>query len=361
MRSEQTNDRLRIALIAPPWYPVPPSGYGGIELVVYLLGHELAQLGHNVTVLGRQGGRDGFELLALSSESWTADLGGADHEAREATYIKSAYEVILHRAFDVVHDHTGYMGLVVGSLLRLQSTVAGTLHGDLSEADARFLASIDQAIELVAISRAQQGLVAGVRWAGVVHNAVDERGLELNTERGDYLVELARICAEKGQHVAIEVAKRAGKRLVLAGKVAKGAEDYFHEQIEPNLGDGVEWRENVVGRDKARLLAGAEAMIFPIQWEEPFGLAMVEAMASGTPVVATPRGAAVEIVEEGVTGVFGEDVDNLVEAVSGLGEIDRQRCAEHARDRFSPRRMALSYEALYRAVLERKRSQAWGQ
>jgi glycosyltransferase involved in cell wall biosynthesis len=348
-------ENLRIAIIAPPWYPVPPTGYGGIEVVVYLLAHELARHGHEVTVIGRQGGRNDFELLALSPESWTASLGSRDHQAREATYVRRAYQVIRQRAFDIVHDNTGYLGLVVASLLQLQSAPVSTLHGDLTEADGHFLTAIDVDVALVAISRAQQATVAGVRWAGVVPNAVDERELDFGPKPGDYLVQLARICPEKGQHVAIEVARRADKRLVLAGKVGEGADGYFKEQIEPHLHDGVEWVENVSGRDKSRLLAGAAAMIFPIQWEEPFGIAMVEAMASGAPVVATPRGAASEIVEEGVTGLFGADVDQLVEAVGRVNEIDRRRCSEYARDRFSAGRMAEGYLGVYRNAIARKR------
>ncbi len=346
---------LRIALIAPPWYPVPPHGYGGIELVVYLLAHELTELGHEVTVFGRQSGGNRFELLALSPEGWTEDLGGREHLTREATYIRRAYEVVGRRPFDVVHDNSGYMGLVVASLLPLQSATVATLHGDLTAADAEFLSAIDRHVDLVAISRAQQGLVAGVRWAGMVHNAVDDRVLDFDPKGGEYLVELARICPEKGQHLAIEVARRTGMRLILAGKIGEGSEAYFRKQVRPHLGDKVEWVENVAGRDKGKLLAGARAMIFPIQWEEPFGLAMVEAMATGTPVVTTPRGAATEIVEEGVTGLFGDDVDGLVEAIHRVADIDRERCSEHSRRRFSARQMARGYEEIYRAAISAKR------
>lgn len=350
-----SRDRLRIALVAPPWYPVPPTGYGGIELVVYLLADELVKLGHDVTVFGRQGGRNGFELIALAPESWTSDLETRQHQAREATYLRRTYEMLRRRSFDVIHENSGYAGLLIAAMLELQAAPLATLHGDLTEADGRFLSTIDRNVDLVAISRAQQGMVAGVRWAAVVHNAIDERHLRFGEEPGDYLLDLARINPQKGQHVAIEVARRAGKRLVLAGKVDVDAGAYFREQVEPHLGRDVEWREDVGGHDKAELLKGAAALVFPIQWEEPFGLAMAEAMASGTPVIATPRGAAVELVDEGVTGFLAEDVDGLVDAVRRIDEIDRRACADHARDRFSPRRMAEGYEAAYRAAISRKR------
>lgn len=360
MNSDRSRDesRLRIALVAPPWYPVPPVGYGGTELVVYLLAEQLAARGHEVTVFGRQGGGDSFELIPLAPPSWTDDLGERAQMAREVTYLHRAYELIRHRAFDVVHENSGYVGMLLAASVRLQSAVVATLHGDLTEADGLFLGSIDREVDLVAISGAQQASVTQVRWAGVVHNAVDERDLALGDGSGGYLVELARICPDKGQDVAIEVARRAGRRLVLAGKVGEGSEDYFREKIEPHLGEDVEWVENVSGRAKAKLLGEAAAMLFPIQWEEPFGLAMVEAMACGTPVVATPRGAAIELIDKNVTGLLAGDVDRLVDAVRRVPELDRGRCREVARERFSAARMAGGYEAVYRAAMARRRDRA---
>lgn len=351
--------KLRVAIVSPPWYAIPPEGYGGIELVIYLLGQALGELGHEVTIFGRQGPVNGFELIALSPESWSKALGQKDQPAREATYVRRAYEVIRHRAFDVVHDHSGYLGLTLASLLELQSACVATLHGPLGEGDAGFLSSIDKHVDLVAISEAQKGLVAGVRWAGAVHNAVQADALDVGGQPDGYLVDIARITPDKGQHVAIEVARRAKRKLVLAGKVEEDQRDYFEEEVRPHLGKGVKWIENVAGREKARLLAGAEALLFPIQWEEPFGLAMVEAMASGTPVVATPRGAASEIVEEGVTGLFGRDVEELADAVERVHAIDRKRCAQEARERFSARRMAKGYVEIYKAAIERRQGQAW--
>ena len=351
-------DALRVAIVAPPWYPVPPNGYGGIEQVVFLLAEELQKLGHAVTLYGRQGGGGSFELVPMAPESWQLDLGGRDHAAREVTYLRHTYHMLQRRAFDIVHENSGYLGLLMAAVCQLQSATVGTLHGDLNEADGEFLRTIDHDVQLVAISRAQRAQVAGVRWAAVVHNAVDPGALEIGLQAGDYLLQLARICPDKGQHIAIDVAKRAGRRLVLAGKVVEDDQDYFHRMIEPHLGDGVEWVENIGGRDKARLLAGAAGLLFPIQWEEPFGLAMIEAMASGTPVVATPRGAAVEVVEEGVTGFLAAEVEDLVGAVERLAEIDRGACAEHARNRFSPRSMASGYAGAYQDAIRRRRDRA---
>lgn len=344
---------LRIALIAPPWLPVPPDGYGGIEQVVYLLARELQARGNDVTVFGRQGSSPELDVVALAPQSWSDHLGSRNQLARECLHLFRAYEVVRRRSFDVVHDHTGFNGILLGASLGLPAPFIATMHGDLTEPDGEFLATIDDRVSLIGITASQQAQVAGVDWRGMVHNAVDATDFRVGLEKKDYLVELARITPDKGQHLAIEVARRAGRPLVLAGKVDPSAGDYFRESIEPHLGDDVRWIPDVAGEERAQLLAEARALLFPIQWAEPFGLAMVEAMVSGTPVTAFPNGAAPEIVEEGVTGLLAGDVDAMVEAVGRVERIDPERCAERARERFSPARMAEGYEELYRVALRR--------
>lgn len=344
---------LRVALVAPPWLPIPPKGYGGIEQVVYLLAMELQRRGHEVTVFGRQGSSPDLNVVALAPRSWSRDLGSRDQLARECLHVFRAYEIVRRRAFDVVHDHTGFTGMTHGASLRLSGPLVTTLHGDLTEAEGELLTALDGRVAMVAITAVQRGQVAGVRWAGVVHNAVDASDLMITTEKDGYLLSLARITPSKGQHLAIEVARRVGRKLVLAGKVDPDGEAYFRERIEPQLGEDVRWIEDVSGRDKAKLLACAHALVFPIQWEEPFGLAMIEAMASGTPVVALSRGAAPELVEEGVTGFLADDVDGMAEALGRIGEIDAAVCAQRARERFSPGRMAEGYETIYRSLIGR--------
>jgi glycosyltransferase involved in cell wall biosynthesis len=348
-------DPRRIALIVSPWFPVPPTGYGGIELMAYNLARELATAGHKVTVLGRQGSHGPFETVALAPESWQRDLGTPNGDPRHHLFLYRAYETVRRRSFDVIHDNSGLAGILTASQARLQAPVVATMHGALTEAEGDFLRAVQRQVNLVAISHAQQALVAGVEWRGVVHNAVDPTGYRPVTDRGEkegYLLELARINPDKGQHIAIEVAKRLKMRLVLAGKVDPDAEDYFEEHIRPNLNGQVTWRENVKGREKATLLAKAKAMVFPIQWEEPFGLAMVEAMVSGTPVVAFRHGAAPEVVEEGVTGFLADDADGMVEAIDHLDEIDLDRCAKVAAERFGPARMAAGYMNVYERAIE---------
>jgi glycosyltransferase involved in cell wall biosynthesis len=346
---------LRIAFVVTPWFAVPPSGYGGIELMAYNLARELQNRGHQVTVVCRQGSQGPFEIFAIAPESWSQDLGTKNHTAREELFLYRAYDVIHRRAFDVIHDHSGLTGILLAAAARPQPPVVATIHGDLTEKEGEFLAAVDHRVHLVAISRAQQALVAGVEWRGVVYNAIDPgvyKPITNPEEKEDYLVTLARISPDKGQHLAIEMARRLKVRLVLAGKIDKGAEEYFEKEVKPHLGDRITWCENVRGEQKTQLLARARAMVFPIRWEEPFGLAMVEAMVSGTPVIAMSRGAATEVVDPGITGWLAGDVDGMVKAYEQLNEIDLDRCVKHASKRFGPAQMADGYQAVYERAIE---------
>ena len=344
----------RIAMIVSPWYPVPPVGYGGIELMAYNLACELQLRGHQVALIGQQGSKGPFETFAVAPESWSSQLGTLDQQARECLFLYRAYHLVRRMAFDVIHDHSGLPGILVGATSGLDTPVVATLHGSLTEAEGDFLAAVDGDVHLVAISHSQQEQVAGVKWRRVVYNAVDpsEYRPVRPEEKEDYLMQLARISPSKGQHLAIEVAKRVGTRLVLAGKVDPDSEEYFEKEIKPHIGDLVTWHENVVGVEKARLLAKARAMIFPIQWEEPFGIAMVEAMVSGTPVIAMARGAASEVVEPGITGWLADDIDGLVEAYGRIGEIDLNLCVKRATERFGPQQMADGYQSVYERAIQ---------
>ena len=341
-------------MIVSPWYPVPPIGYGGIELMAYNLARELQLRGHQVTVIGQQGSKGPFETVALAPESWSDQLGTRDHQARESMFLYRAYHLVRSRAFDVIHDHSGLPGILLAASTALSTPVTATLHGALTEAEGDFLAAVDRRVHLVAISHAQQDQVASVRWRRVVHNAVDpsEYHPVCPDEKGDYLLQLARISPSKGQHLAIELAQRVGMHLVLAGKIDPDSQGYFEKEVKPHLGDRVTWHENVMGAAKASLLAKARAMVFPIQWEEPFGLAMVESMVSGTPVLAMARGAAGEVVEPGITGFLAHDMDELAEAYGRLGEIDLQQCVKRAAERFGPAHMADGYQSVYERAIQ---------
>jgi glycosyltransferase involved in cell wall biosynthesis len=342
-----------VVMVAPPWYPVPPDGYGGIELVVSLLSGALRKAGHRVTLLGADGSEPG--AIALAPRAWRTDLGTPVERMRELTYAARVAGVVARlEGVDVIHDHCGFATLVAASLTGV-APVLHTVHGDIPEPYAAFYASLAQRVGFVSISAAQRRTMPGLPWLGTALNAVDVDSLMVTPdEKEDYLLCLARICPDKGQHVAIEVARRAGKRLVLAGKVEAipEATDYFRRRVAPFVdGDRVVHLDNVAGVEKARLLARACALLAPLQWDEPFGLAMVEAMASGTPVVAMARGAAPELVSEGVTGFLVRDDDAMVRAVGRVVDMDSQACADATRSRFRPAVMAAVYARLYEDVI----------
>jgi glycosyltransferase involved in cell wall biosynthesis len=340
-------DALRIAMVAPPWYPLPPRGYGGTELVVHLLHTELRRLGHDVTVFGAEGSAAGVTMLA--DAAWSQDLGGPEERPREATYLARVYTAMSGQRFDVIHDHAGFDGVLLALHSKLAPVVVHTIHGELVEPMRTFYSEVDSRARLCAISLSQAASAPALTLAGIVHNAVELPAAAPSRSHERYLIEVARIIPDKGQHLAIQVAQRSGRKLILAGKVERTEEGmrYFEEQVEPFLGPTVEYYPNVAGAQKARLISRAAAGIFPLLWSEPFGLAMVECMVAGTPILALRSGSTPELIEDGVTGFLAEDVDGLVEAAKHIDQIDRVRCAEVARERFSPRHMAERYLSVY--------------
>lgn len=343
---------MRVALVAPPWYPVPPKGYGGIERIVHLLADGLGRHGHTVTVFGAEGTTTGHDVRVRAPRAWSQEMGTWVHKH---TYLARVHRELVAERFDVVHDHTGSEGVLAAALA--EHRAVATVHEPVGLPEAAFLAEVGDRVALVALSEAQRAAAPAARWAAVVPNAVDPDDLlpldELPGSDDGYLVHLARMDASKGQHLAVEVARRAGLPLVLAGKVdaIPECEEYFRSQVEPHVdGRQVVWLPEVRGREKARLLAGARAMVFPLQWEEPFGLAVVEAMANGTPVVTFPRGAMPELVEPGRTGLLVADVDAMTDAVRDLPSLDRLECARTARNRFGVEHLLDGYEQVYAGV-----------
>ncbi|MGI8608153.1 MAG: glycosyltransferase family 4 protein [Candidatus Dormibacteria bacterium] len=344
---------LTVAMVAPPWYPLPPHGYGGIELVVSLLARGLRGRGHRVLLLGAEDSHDA--VVGLAPVDWRTDLGNVHNQGlRDVTYAARVHRYLSeHGPVDVIHDHSG-LSVVAGAQGRHLAPVVHTVHGPVTEVLASAIQSLGTSTSLVAISHSQMQPAPWLPWVGVVPNAVDVDALNFlpREDREPYLLVLARICPDKGQHHAIEVASRAGMRLVLAGKVDPGHENYFEEEIAPHLdGKWVTWHQNVAGADKARLLTRATALLAPITWPEPFGLSMVEAMVSGTPTIAFRQGSAPELIDEGKTGFVVDTIDEMVEAVGAIATIDPARCSLLARNRFSPDTMVSDYLGVYERVL----------
>jgi glycosyltransferase involved in cell wall biosynthesis len=347
---------MRIAEIAPPWFPVPPRGYGGIEVIVSLLAEGLAADGHDVTLYASGGSRASVEIVSPLLEAPNpALLGSPWIDAFHATVV---YDDIERRAaqgapFDIVHDHAGIAGPVLGARTHLDAPVVHTLHGPWHETSRQLYALIADRVDLVAISHSQRDENPTVRYAGVVHNGVDVDAYPLVTDKDDFCVYIGRATPDKGPTIAIEAARRAGLPLAMVVKRNEPLERvYWDEVVAPLLHDEVEVYEDVDHERKIDLLGRARAMIFPIQWPEPFGLVMVESMACGTPVVTCPAGAAVELVEDGVTGFLRNTVDELAAGLADSQSCSPTQCRDRVVSQFSSAAMVAGYDALFRRLLD---------
>jgi glycosyltransferase involved in cell wall biosynthesis len=340
---------VRIAEIAPPWFTVPPSGYGGIELVVSLLTENLVDHGHDVTLFAAAGSKTKATLVSPLDAPDPALLGNVWFDVCHAL---SAY-LDADDTFDVIHDHSGIVGPALGALLRGHPPVVHTLHGPWTEPARRYYSLLQGKVSLVAISESQRGDFPDLTYAATVHNGIDLASYPYREDKDDYLVYIGRATPDKGPLQALEVAREAGMPLKMLVKRNEPFElAYWDESVAPKLHDDVEVFERVDHDVKADLLARARAMIFPIQWPEPFGLVMIEAMACGTPVVACPRGAATEIVSEGETGFLRSSLDELVEAVHRVDECSSKACRERVATRFSTEAMVTGYEKVFEAVVK---------
>ncbi len=339
---------MRIAQVAPLAESVPPKLYGGTERVVSYLTEELVRLGHAVTLFASGDSETSAELVECAPRAQRLDAEVRDPLPQLALML----ELVRARAheFDVLHFHLEHLHLPLFRPLARKTLT--TLHGRL---DAPGLADLYRAfadMPLVSISNAQRAPLPFAHWAGTVYHGLAAEVCPFNpAPRGGYVAFLGRASPEKGLERAIEIARRAGVRLRIAAKVDRADDDYFRERIKPQLGQpGIEFIGEVNEAQKPAFLGNASALLFPIDWPEPFGLAMIEAMSCGTPVVAWPRGSVPEIVENGVTGLVADSVEAAADALAAAGRLDRARVRSRFEQRFSARRMAGDYLALYRAL-----------
>lgn len=336
---------LRIAMVVPPWLSVPPPGYGGLEQVVAGLVDALTAHGHAVTLFGagEQHGTAAKGFVSTVPEVQYERLG---ESLPELAHLARVNRLITPADFDVIHDHSTIGPLVAGR--RSVPTVA-TVHGNPVGEYGDVLGDVDEDVALVAISHAQRRLNTGLPWAGTVHNALDLRGFPRKTEPGPGpVLWLARFSPDKGPDVAIRACREAGLPLVLAGKCNEPAERrYFEQVVAPLVDDDVTVVFNADRAETLRMLVDARCLIMPIQWDEPFGMVMLEAMATGTPVVALDRGAVPELVRPGRTGLVCRGPEELPAALLAARELDPRDCVEHVAENFSVERMAYGYEDVY--------------
>lgn len=359
---------MKIAHIAPPWIAIPPKNYGGTEIVVYNLVEEQVAQGHDVTLFAPADARTSARLVSFFDKSlqsegvpWSAHLMPYYHMYRSIEYVKE-------HDFDIVHTHlSSSSDLYLFPLLApLATPHVTTLHSRFpfdrvqtwtGKADAYYM-EWAPSIPLVAISeRARAEVPYPLNCVGVVHHGLPMQEFVPSAKAQEkYFVWLGRFVSDKGPHLAIQAARAAGVKLVLAGTIDRHLHDsvgYFHEKVEPQVDNvQIKYIGPVNMKEKIRLLSRARGFLNPIEWEEPFGMVMIEAMALGCPVISFARGAAPEIVAHRKTGFLVHDVEEMIRMIPHIDEINRQVTREYVEHNFSVRVMANKYERIYTKVME---------
>lgn len=342
---------LKIAMVAPLIEPVPPPLYGGTERVVSVLTEELVRRGHDVTLFASGDSKTSATLIPCCEQGLRLDPTAKDLVAYTLFGCGEAY--VRAHDFDVIHNHNDYIAFPFARM-SVTPTVT-TVHGRLDLPEVQRIYEMFPEQRLVSISTDQQSWLPNSRWVGTVYNGIDIDNYHFTAQGGDYLVFLGRIAPEKRVDRAIEIARDVGMRLIIAAKVDKVDRDYYENAIKPLIERNqslVEFIGEVNEQEKDQLLGGSYAYLFPVDWPEPFGLTMAEAMATGTPVIATNSGSVPEVLVDGVTGFVCRSFSAMVSAVSRIGEIDRRACRAHVERRFSPTSMADGYEAIYADVMK---------
>lgn len=341
---------MRIAQVAPLFESVPPQMYGGTERIVSYLTEDLVRKGHEVTLYASGDSRTSARLRPICPRALRLD-----HDCKDSL---SPHIVMLEKVaqeaseYDVVHYHIDYLHFP--TTRRTPQHHLTTLHGRLDLPELVPLYEEYRDMPVISISDAQRAPLRWANWQATVHHGLPRDIYPFVEKPGDYFAFLGRISPEKGCDRAIQIAQRAGVPLRIAAKIGDGPDRvYFDEVIRPMLRTpDVEFLGEIQERDKGAFLGGARALLFPIDWPEPFGLVMIESLACGTPVIARPRGSVPEILESGVTAHLGGSIDELVAAVERIGDIDRRKCRETFERRFSDGRMSSDYERIYRRLAE---------
>ncbi len=342
---------MRIAQIAPLYESVLPKQYGGTERVVSYLTEELCRQGHDVTLFASGDSVTSARLVAACPRSLRLDKDCVDQMAHHVLMLEQVFQRAAE--FDIVHFHVDYLHFPLSRWRALAHVT--TLHGRLDIPDLAPLYREFREMPVVSISNAQREPLPWANWRATVYHGLPENLYRFRPEPGRYFAFVGRISPEKRVDRAVEIAKRVGIPLKIAAKVDPVDKAYFHEVIEPLLGHPlVEYLGEIGDEEKDEFLGQAYSLLFPIEWPEPFGLVMIEAMACGTPVIAYRQGSVAEVMEERRTGFIVQDLDDAVEAAQRITELSRTRCREVFERRFTARRMAADYVQVYEELIQRQ-------
>lgn len=346
---------MRIAQIAPLWERVPPPAYGGIELVVSLLTDELVRRGHEVTLFASGDSITLANLESVHPRALRLDPSVKEFGIYEMLQMSRVYEQASE--FDIIHSHMGCAALPYVNLVK--TPTVHTLHGIFTP-DNEKMFTYAKKQPYVSISNTQREPRLGLNCVATVYNGIDVDSYEFypQPDQPPYLAFLGRISPEKGTHHAIEIAKQVGLPLKMAGKVDVVDVEYYESEIKPHIdGEQIQYLGEANHAQKNELMGRAIATLFPITWREPFGLVMIESMASGTPVIAMKLGSTSEVIADGKTGFLCNSIAECVSAVRRVEEINRDDCRKHVVNRFSVQKMTEGYEAVYQQILAEKFAQ----
>ena len=339
---------VRIAQVSPLYESVPPETYGGTERVVSILTEELVRAGHDVTLFASGDSRTSARLVPVTERSLRLDPDAVDSLAHHVLMLERVHRE--RHEFDIIHYHIDYLHFPLSR--RTSVPHVTTLHGRLDLKDLQALYDEYQDMPVVSISDSQREPLPQARWHSTVHHGLPVDLYAPGEGRGDYLLFLGRISPEKRVDRAIEVARRSGLKLRIAAKIDDADQTYFKEQIEPLFSQPfVEFIGEVGDTEKGELLAGARGLLFLIDWREPFGLVMIEAMACGTPTIAWDAGSVGEVLSDGLTGFIVRSVDEAVSAVGRLPSLSRPAIRREFEQRFTASRMAGDYVAVYEDLI----------
>jgi glycosyltransferase involved in cell wall biosynthesis len=339
---------MRIAQVAPLYESVPPKLYGGTERVVSVLTDELVNEGHEVTLFASGDSVTRARLVPACPESLRLDKNCIDQLAHHILLLEQVFSE--RNNFDIIHFHIDYLHFPLSR--HFGEVNVTTLHGRLDTPDLQPLYRAFREMPVVSISDAQREPLPWINWQGTVYHGFPEDRFEFHPKQGEYLAFLGRVSPEKGLDEAISIAKQAGLKLRIAAKVDPKDEEYFKTVIKPQLNASfIEFIGEIGVSDKCEFLGNASALIFPIDWPEPFGLVMIEALACGTPVIAYPYGSVPEVLEDGITGFLVNDAPSATQAVKQISSIDRAKCRQEFEERFSARRMTRDYVAIYEKLI----------